>query len=393
MCTVDCLSAPVGRWRFNSAEMALHSVLSYAQNFNFIQHTSSSSAFIDAKGGHEWKIKDFDNLIKSLRFQEAAKANKVSVIASTNFSIDRAENDGKLHFRLEMAAKLPDKSLGLQLVNENDKELLVKCEFFITRPYKMLLSGEKKVVHYKFIGKGDSICLSGFFSNLPREGQLSSILKVKCSVVSFKPEADAAVNAVYEDPVEIMKNNFKCRNFNFQYGMADDFKKLWEENEEGIKDVKVMHCGEKEIWCISSVLIARSKYFAENLVVEGEIKKEIAIADMKENVAEDFFQFLHTDRADHIEELAPELLEAAENYRVLGLKVACEKVLVKKISDVETALKLLLKAEEFNAPRLRTSCIVILSADERKTFVNNQDFKWLMEKFPNTAYLLIKKKD
>lgn len=75
--------------------------------------------------------------------------------------------------------------------------------------------------------------------------------------------------------------------------------------------------------------------------------------------------------------MAEELLRAADQYMLDGLKQLCERALEQKLS-VETLFNIVETSENFNAPQLNRKCVLFALAHYEKLFKVDSSFRsWL----------------
>ncbi|XP_065204070.1 speckle-type POZ protein-like [Planococcus citri] len=106
------------------------------------------------------------------------------------------------------------------------------------------------------------------------------------------------------------------------------------------------------------ILAARSSVFKamfKNDMQESQTN-HITITDMEQEIFEEMLQYIYTGKMPNLHEWAFELLPAADKYDLEGLKNACERLLLTKIS-AENACKILVLADMHNAEELKAHAL------------------------------------
>ncbi|KAH9364555.1 hypothetical protein HPB48_017720 [Haemaphysalis longicornis] len=119
----------------------------------------------------------------------------------------------------------------------------------------------------------------------------------------------------------------------------------------------------QEIHAHKGILAARSPVFAamfKHEMKENELDR-VQITDCDFEVLNEVVDFIYTGRAPKLDEMAEEVLFAADKYDLGRLKAMCEDVLCSKLS-VETAAKILVLADMHSADQLRASALRFIKA-------------------------------
>lgn len=120
--------------------------------------------------------------------------------------------------------------------------------------------------------------------------------------------------------------------------------------------------GEEQIFAHKAILTVRSPVFAAMFEHDMQETKEnkVKITDIRAEVFREVLRFIYTGSVQAMEQMADDLLIAAEKYALDALKTMCEKHLAKKLS-VETATATLHFADTYNANQLKKEAIDFIS--------------------------------
>lgn len=140
----------------------------------------------------------------------------------------------------------------------------------------------------------------------------------------------------------------------------DDFGALLESEE--FSDVSII-VGGREFKVHKAILAARSPVFLAMFKHDMKEKHEnmVEIPDIDERVMREVLRFIYAEKVERIQELANDLLAAAEKYSLIGLKIMCEEALCGKLT-INNAADVLDLADMYNADCLKTQVIHFLVA-------------------------------
>ncbi|XP_014229817.1 speckle-type POZ protein A-like [Trichogramma pretiosum] len=140
----------------------------------------------------------------------------------------------------------------------------------------------------------------------------------------------------------------------------DDFGALLES--EAFSDVSLI-VGCREFKAHKAILAARSPVFLAMFRHDMKEKNEniVEIHDIDERVMREVLRFIYAERVERIQDLANDLLAAADRYSLEGLKIMCEEALCGKLT-VNNAADVLAIADMYNADCLKTQVIHFLVA-------------------------------
>ncbi|XP_051172677.1 speckle-type POZ protein-like [Leptopilina boulardi] len=128
-------------------------------------------------------------------------------------------------------------------------------------------------------------------------------------------------------------------------------------NQEIWSDVEI-HNGGKIYRAHKLILSAKSLFF-KNILIELEGNAKIEINDVDPLVFYELLRFIYSGSVENLDDMAYELLLAADKYQIPTLKIVCERALMLKV-NVENVVSMLKIAENRNATVLKERCIVFL---------------------------------
>ncbi|XP_033228296.1 speckle-type POZ protein B-like [Belonocnema kinseyi] len=139
---------------------------------------------------------------------------------------------------------------------------------------------------------------------------------------------------------------------------ADSIYQLFID-DESLSDVRLI-AGEKKYNAHRVILAANSPVFQRifSHQMQETLKKEVQIKEIEQDVLEEFLKYIYVRKIDKLEELAAELLIAANRYEMEELKSICERELVKKLT-LENVLTYLMMADSDNGFNLKEQCFSI----------------------------------
>ena len=115
----------------------------------------------------------------------------------------------------------------------------------------------------------------------------------------------------------------------------------------------ILVSGEREFKAHRVVLASQSPFFKARFEQRWKRQDDkVDMSDVDPSVLEAMISFMYTGEVADISDISHDLLSAAEEYRLSGLKEICERSLLKKLST-ENAVKYLKLATTHNADNLR----------------------------------------
>ena len=146
--------------------------------------------------------------------------------------------------------------------------------------------------------------------------------------------------------------------------------------------------GEEVFECHKVVLCARSPVFMamfQSGMKESNTQK-ITINDMKTEVVAEMLKFIYTgnvSNANVLNNLARDLLSAANHYQLNMLKGLCEDKLCENL-DVSSSVELLVLGDLHQASKLKSKALKLLTQNIDK-IVNTDVYKDLLRKYPDLS--------
>ncbi len=135
-------------------------------------------------------------------------------------------------------------------------------------------------------------------------------------------------------------------------------------------DMELM-CDTKVFKCHQFILSTRSPVFRamfQNPMAEATTKT-VEIKDLSPEIVDAMLLFIYTGDVPNLDELAVELLAAAEKYALEDLKSLCEQQLTSGL-DIENAVDLFLLADMYLAASLRKNAVQLLARNLNEVLTN-----------------------
>ncbi|KAH7979804.1 hypothetical protein HPB49_011115 [Dermacentor silvarum] len=302
------------------------------------------------KFSYMWTIKNF-----SLCWEETGE-----VLKSSTFS---AGANDKLKWCLKLNPKGVDEeskdylSLYLLLVSSNKSEVRAKFKFsLITAKRQQFETLDSKKAFHFVPGKD-----WGFKEFIRRDMLTETSGLVPDDKLTIYCEV-----CVLADSVNISGQNNVIQFKVPECRLSDDFGHLFESRK--FSDV-VMSANGREFYVHKAILAARSPVFAAMFEHEMQEKNQsrVEITDMDHEVLREMLRFIYTGQAPNLDNMADDLLAAADKYALGRLKVMCEEALWSKLS-VDTAADVLSLADRHCAEQLKSRAIDFIN-DRHATHV------------------------
>ena len=157
-------------------------------------------------------------------------------------------------------------------------------------------------------------------------------------------------------------------NFNFTFGekliekealllqQSEDFERLL--NNETLSDITLI-IGDKLIKAHKNILAIRSPVFSEIFDGKSNIN-ELEIHGIRFEIVQSLLFFMYTGRVQDLDLITSlDLLVAADKYRLQGLKIKCQEILLQNLST-ENAIDQLIFSQSCNANLLKSSAINLI---------------------------------
>lgn len=192
-------------------------------------------------------------------------------------------------------------------------------------------------------------------------------------------EIEVAVDTVTTSVDDTFEPNKSC---SCERKLGEDYLKIWNDSVLTDFTIKIQ---EKEIQVHRVILAARSPVFAAMLhhVDTSESKTGILeIKDVEYNVVKEMLQFIYSGRSSpDLNELASDLLIAADKYRLEELKNHCEQSLIQAI-NCENACQLLIIADMYGAFTLRKKVNTFIKLHPKKV-VQTSGWQTILKEHPH----------
>ncbi|XP_057327410.1 speckle-type POZ protein-like [Microplitis mediator] len=243
--------------------------------------------------------------------------------------------------------------------------------FFDSKKNKIV----SKTTYYKSFSKGEESNLSISKKNLL--GNEDTYL----SDNTFTVGINLTVYGVITTATKVLSNIPK-------HQMAHDYTELY--NSKISSDV-IINVGEKEFQAHKIILMARSPVLAaifSHEMIEKKDKK-LTIRDISPEIFEKVLEYIYTDKVTGLEEIADDLLEAADKYQLLSLKIICQESLSETLT-VENALKIMTLADRHSAKHLLEFTNTLM-ASNIKQIIETQNFKEFKKSNPSSALAIMEK--
>jgi len=162
------------------------------------------------------------------------------------------------------------------------------------------------------------------------------------------------------------------------------FSKLSQDLESAISDKRFsdiqLHCGDQVFDCHQVILAVRSPVFRAMFEADMKEKKtrKVDVKDIRPDVLSEALTFIYTGMTPNLDDLAEDLLVAADKYQLDQLKQICVNNLCKKI-DVKTCLHSFTIGDMYNADDLKKSALQFIARNKEQVF-KTKDWKGCLQK-------------
>jgi len=294
-----------------------------SNKFTFVWSISRFSSRVKEKASGQF--------LKSKGFQILGPGSKV-----TNFHV-------KLYPIGEVLSVKDDFSLYLYTEDTEDA-VLTKCSVMAVSP-----NGNKRKLEYEMekVNPNKGFGWARFFNKrnelakYTHNDTLTLVLEI--TVIEEKESFELVVRSKTNEALS--ENYHKDK-------LSQDLHHLYSTKE--FADITIK-CGGKSYECHKNILASRSPVFQAMFKSDMKEKKtgSVAIKNMTPKVLESFLRYIYTGHDSCIETLAKELLAAADQYQIGGLKEICELKLCSSI-EVGNCMDLLVLGDMYQALTLKT---------------------------------------
>ena len=346
-----------------------------------VQLRVGRTSTVEARARVGWTIDDFASLVKTANYENEAKSRRDGKPTPLHLNDFIFEVKERLQFKLMLQAnpdhdkKCYDYGIFLKEIgNYNNKNCFVEFNM-ATKEAR----GQLKWAIEKNLSKSLKIFQTGWgFTKLLNDLLHETSLIVVCEIKVIRSQRQATEITWPEARIEKLQRPLEA--------LGSDLKNAL--RKAVTTDVRLV-CEGAVIHASSFILKARSKVFEAMLTHDMKEKRDnkIDIEDIRFEVMDAFIEFLHTDHFDYDNEMALDLLIAAEKYDVQILKYECEKSLLKNF-DEKNAFGLLEQADLHNAEQLKEASLDSIVG--RKNFEDTKEFKDLEKRNSHLALAILK---
>jgi len=295
-------------------------------------------------------------------FSARSEANG-EFLKSKEFTINGPGNkSSKLHARVYPRGKIRkgkdnSDSVSVFLYNDTDDDLFSKFALY----YVKLNNFKQKyyecenmvtIQSHKNFGWYEFFMRAGNMDQYAPAGTLKLIFEIK--ILEVSDESVEFVDDRSSNNSVVLSQDYH-RDQHFQ-----DLDQLF--SSKLFADVTI-RCGDKTFECHKIILASRSNVF--KAMFESNMKEDITgcveIENIVPEVFENLLQYIYTCKVQGtFHKMAKELLIAADQYQVEKLKELCEEKL-KSTIDVENCMDLLVLAEMYHVPVLKSKALKMVS--------------------------------
>lgn len=227
----------------------------------------------------------------------------------------------------------------------------------------------------KNIGWGIPNLISNETLNLNKENLLpNDTLTICCSIVAginMDTFSKIIPNSELDDNVPVNKK-FKPNS------NVDNLEKMYLDSK--YYDVTFV-VGDKKIKAHKCLLAAVSPIF-DQLLSNGKklANKVINITDVSFEIMNELIKFIYTKKISNLQDIAHELIAAANNYLIEDLKNICEETLGKSV-NLENVLEMYVIANDNNAETLKNLALNFITKNKKK-LATKLEFQEMIESNP-----------
>ena len=162
--------------------------------------------------------------------------------------------------------------------------------------------------------------------------------------------------------------------------MMEDLRKAFKGKNS--LDVTV-NCEDNSFECNKYMMTARSPVFKAMFKHDTNENQTnvVNLKDIEPKVLEAMILYIHTGETPNINNIAKELLVAADFYQLDQLKISCQEVLSETI-EAKNSIELLILSEMYTAPKLRKNALKFVS-ENMTTISSACDWKKELAGYPS----------
>jgi len=327
----------------------------------------------EVKFRYAWKLE---------KFSEMCKTKKNGEYFSSSMFTMKGPDDKETNWKITLYPK-GNKSensdyLSVFLYNESKADVTVAVDFSLLDHHKIpgLHSssnivfngtpnwgwGQPKFVKLKALKKHSSVWI-------PKD---SLTLICDITIIGVKePVAVVAESKYVNGEVHTEKTGQLCDDLEFAL------------SDKEYSDVE-LKCGDQIFDCHQVILSARSPVFRTMFQVDMKERKnkKVDVINFEPDVVSEMLSFIYTGKTPRkLEELAEDLLAAAEQYQLVMLKKLCEDSLCKSL-NVDNCVSRLVIGDMHQAGKLKRMSLKVI-ASNRKSVFESKERKELLKNHPN----------
>ena len=244
----------------------------------------------------------------------------------------------------------------VDILNENNEKIMENAQV------NEVFNPKKCKLPSKLQGYSDSVGFKKFFLISKLENYLTVNKSLIINTKICKKTDNFEIEQLRDNTDNYLKKEFyNCNNFRSIL------------NDEVFSDLELM-VGSKSYLAHKAILAAKSTILMNILESNKNNKRQvIEINDLSDNAVEEMLRFIYTNEVENINQVAQDLLEAADKYNIRELKKLCEDELIKEIT-IENVIDTLILAELHSAENLKTKAIDLIGKNINQ--FNNSD-NWL----------------
>ncbi|XP_057339511.1 speckle-type POZ protein-like [Microplitis mediator] len=321
---------------------------------------------------YEWQIQEISSFLEA-----SNTSDKTMALKSSKFSTKAKIRDfWMLEVQLYGTNSEKKDNVGLFLLSLNDNRQ-VKTEYSL-----FILNNKKKQVN--------NIDIVKIFGIHPGWGILpfitkEDLLKKKYELLPYDILTIGIELTVFDDPVVISTDVPFDES---KASMAHDYEDLYKSKLGSDIELIVQ---KKKFQAHKLVLMVRSPVFRAMLTTDmrENNEKTVTIKDIDSEVLKSMLEFIYTDKVSDLDDVAEQLLEAADKYQIHTLKEICTKSLCKSVT-IDNASRLLVLAYLHNAEEMLEyiSKFIVINASH---VVKTEEYKTMTELHPSLGSILFAK--
>lgn len=351
------------------------SACSSSQSF-YSASSSVASDYDQILGEFVWTIKIWPHLSRNVENADAIESPVFTVSNyNSNFEwqlqlypngTDSESSDFLSIYLISCNKSLVEASCAFSLMNNDDKAVY-------TRVLEMSIFSKKN-----FAWGLPRFIQAGTMKNEHNQMVLGNHLKISCEILINVVNCINVQSRPYQSSVP------KCHNRLKEF---DDLERL--VDNDLFSDV-IFQIDGKQINSHKCILANKSIVFETMFSISMKESKQsiVDIVDIRYDVFKEMLRFIYTAKVYRIEEIADQLIAAAEKYSLQELKNMCEMTLFKNLT-VEKATQSLEIGFLYNANILKEAALNLISYHKLE-IINSPSFKKLEESYPHLMSEIVK---